>query len=155
MLKFLSISTLAVSAMFLVSCNNHDSPTAPRGEGVWTVTETLSSADGADGCIQAPPSGSTTFPQRVIINGSSIRFTNVAPCDDCPFWTGTLSGEAFTATSDRSFDSSACGHVQGTDTLTGTFSANRTQLTATEVTTYTEPSGHQVLIRYGLTGTRH
>jgi len=154
MLKFLSIPMLAVSAMLLVSCNNHDSPTAPRGEGVWTVTATLTSADGADGCIPAPSAGGSTFPQRVIINGSSIRFTNAAPCDDCPFWTGTLSGEAFTATSDRSFDSSACGHVQGTDTLGGTFSSNRTQLTATEVTTYIEPSGHQVVIRYAWTGTR-
>jgi hypothetical protein len=37
----------------------------------------------------------------------------------------------FTARSARSFDSSACGYDRGTDTLAGTFSANRTQPTGT------------------------
>jgi hypothetical protein len=154
MVKILSISVMTAFTLLVASCNDHDSPTAPRGEGIWAMTVTLSSADGADGCIQAPPSGSSSFPQSIIINGSSIRFANVAPCDDCPFWTGTLSGDSFTATSDRSFDSSSCGHVQGTDVLVGTFSANRTQLTATEVGTYIEPSGHQVVIRSAWTGIR-
>jgi hypothetical protein len=154
MLKVLSISVMTAFALLVASCNDHDSPTAPRGEGTWAMTATLSSADGSDGCISAPSGGAVTFPQIIIINGSSIRVGNSAGCDDCPVFAGTLSGDSFTATSDRSFDSSSCGHVQGTDVLVGTFSANRTQLTATEVGTYIEPSGHQVVIRSAWTGIR-
>jgi hypothetical protein len=150
----MAILMLAVSTVLLTSCNNHDSPTAPRRNGTWTITSTVSSTEGTDGCIQAPAGGGTTFPQLIIINGSSIGVTNVASCDDCPSWSGTLSGDAFTATSDRSFDSSACGHVQGTSSLTGAFSAGRLQLTATEVDTYVEASGHSVVIRYSWTGKR-
>jgi hypothetical protein len=155
MFKTMAISAIAAFALLVTSCNNHDSPTASHGSGTWTLTSTVSSTDGTDGCIQAPTGGATPSPRQIIINGSSIRFLNVAFCEDCPVFNGTLSGDAFTASADISFDSSECGgHVQGSDVITGTFSSNRLQLTATDVTTYIEPSGHQVVIRYATTGTR-
>ena len=155
MVKILFVYVLAAIGVLLTSCNDHESPTQSRASATWTMTSTLSSAEGTDACIPAPAGGPVSFPQFVDINGSSIRISNVV-CDDCFVLNGTITGDAFTASADTSFDSTDCGgHVQESDVLTGTFSGDRRQLTATQVFTSVEPSGHQAVIRYAWIGTSH
>src|ERR1044072_8685232 len=103
MLRILSISVMPAFAVLLASCHDDDTPTSNRSNR-WTFTSTLSSTEGADACIAAPPGGSVRYPQLVTSTDSSIRIQNVVLEEGAPVFTGTVAGNTFTASADRSFD---------------------------------------------------
>ena len=153
-----AVLALILGVVLLASCNDHDSPTrATTGTSdLWTVSIAKVSIEGADDCLAGNLFGS--WEASVYIGGAgTVDFTldpSNCPTDCVPF-NGTIQGDAFTASTDLSFTpSTACGHLQATGVLTGTFSPDRRTLTATEVDTYTEPSGHQIVVRSTWTGSK-
>ena len=155
MLKTLSISAAIVSGILLTSCNDHESPTASRTiTPQWTLAVTPISVEGANGCVSA--NAASNPPVAILIGAKSVEITlypdscNIA---DCSLFQGPLSGNSFTASMDISFPSATCGEEQGTAVLTGSVSADHRQLTATEVDTYVDASGHQAVFQYSWTAT--
>jgi hypothetical protein len=160
------LTALAVAAPLLVGCND-SSPTAPKlvtnptptpapaGRNPWKLTDQVIAATGPGTCLYRPSVGmsfSTTF--ELVKSGNSVRFAMEDPFD-WESYTATVNGTNFTATN-PAIDSGSgmCVHYRQTTSLSGSFSEDGNQLTATEIWSLTLDSGEVVMTTFRWTASR-
>jgi len=154
-LSFAGLMVMTTALAVLVGCND-SSPTEPKltavstptaqptpaaVQGSWNLTDTVSAASGGF-CIWLPSVGQsfhTTF--TVQRNGNQATFVMPDPID-WEQYTVALSGLTF-ASSQVSYDSGngMCANYRTTVSLTGAFSADGNQMTATESWSFTLDDG--------------
>lgn len=150
------LALLAVAALCLHGCTD-SSPTepnssssmpsnptpAPVAAGTWNLTATVSAASGSF-CIHLPAVGSTSQTTFTLSkNGDSLSFLMADPFDWEPY-TAKLAGLNFTASAAVDSGMGMCSQYRQVQSLTGNFSADGNQLTATETWTFTLDTGEMV-----------
>ena len=159
MKRFLSILAGAGSILLLTACKDSNGVTDPRvrqgplatptpaaaaHSDKWDLTSRVIGDDGPDFCIHTAKIGGVYHGIYTIRrNGNTVSFS---PADfiDWESYSGTLQGTSFTASNapvEFGPANGMCDHYFQSSTLSGTFSANFTGLTATETWSFRLDSG--------------
>lgn len=150
------------STMTPTSPTNTNTTTATTG---WKVTQRFVSVDGPDNCwvreqrARLGPAVFPDLPMTVVRSGSSITLESAFFQVN---YAGTASGNDFTASGVKPLDGggtpckdgTSFQQLPGASNLTGSFSSDNQQLTATEVNSYRLTSGEPVTYTWAWQATR-